>query len=41
VVTDDPKLCLVAQVLVSELLGCAIREQCQRGERPRCCFVVE
>ena len=41
VVTDHPKLCLVAQVLVSELLGCAIREQCDRGERPRCCFVVE
>jgi predicted ArsR family transcriptional regulator len=41
VVPDHPKLCLVAQVLVSELLGRDVREQCQRGERPKCCFVVE
>ncbi len=41
VVSDHPKLCLVAQVLVSELLGRDVREHCQRGERPKCCFAVE
>jgi hypothetical protein len=27
--------------LVSELLGRQVQEQCQRGERSRCCFVIE
>ena len=40
VVTAQPKLCLVAQVLVSELLGREVLEQCQRGDRPKCCFAV-
>ena len=40
VVAAHPKLCLVAQVLVGELLGREVREQCQRGDRPKCCFVV-
>jgi predicted ArsR family transcriptional regulator len=39
-VADHPKLCLVAQVLVSELLGCEVTEQCDRGDRAQCCFVV-
>jgi len=30
----------MAQVLVGELLGREVREQCQRGDRPKCCFVV-
>jgi predicted ArsR family transcriptional regulator len=41
IVAEHPKLCLVAQVLVSELLGREVREQCERGERPRCCFMIE
>ncbi len=41
VVAEYPKLCLVAQVLVSELLGREVQEQCQRGERSKCCFVVQ
>ncbi|MGB7160135.1 MAG: ArsR family transcriptional regulator [Tepidisphaeraceae bacterium] len=41
IVTEHPKLCLVAQVLVGELLGCEVQEQCQRGDRPKCCFVVK
>ena len=40
VVTAHPKLCLVAQVMVSELLGCDVSEQCDRGDRARCCFLI-
>jgi predicted ArsR family transcriptional regulator len=38
VVTRHPKVCLLAQVLVGELLGREVREQCQRNGRPKCCF---
>jgi predicted ArsR family transcriptional regulator len=41
VVREHPKLCLVAQVLVGELLGREVVEQCQREGRPRCCFAVK
>lgn len=40
IVEKHPKLCLVVQAFVEELLGCKLREQCQRGERSRCCFTV-
>jgi predicted ArsR family transcriptional regulator len=41
VVAEHPKLCLVAQVLVGELLGREVQEQCQRSDRPKCCFLVK
>jgi predicted ArsR family transcriptional regulator len=41
VVGSHPKLCVVAQALVGELLGRDVREQCERGDRPRCCFATE
>jgi predicted ArsR family transcriptional regulator len=41
IVEKHPKLCLVVQAFVGELLGRDVREQCQRGERSRCCFAVE
>ena len=41
VVKEHPKLCLVAQVLVGELLGREVREQCERGDRPKCSFLVK
>jgi predicted ArsR family transcriptional regulator len=41
IVSEHPKLCLVAQVLVGELLGCEVQEQCQRGDRPKCCFMLK
>ena len=41
IVNDHPKVCLIVQALVGELLGREVREQCQRGERSRCCFLVE
>jgi predicted ArsR family transcriptional regulator len=40
VVSVHPKLCLVAQALVGELLGRDVREQCQRGDRPKCSFSI-
>jgi predicted ArsR family transcriptional regulator len=40
VVAAHPKLCVVAQSLVGELLGCEVREQCERGARPTCCFTT-
>jgi predicted ArsR family transcriptional regulator len=41
VTAAHPKLCVVAQGLVGALLGRAVREQCERGERPACCFVTD
>jgi predicted ArsR family transcriptional regulator len=41
IVNRRPKLCLIVQALVGELLGREVREQCQRGERSKCCFLVE
>jgi predicted ArsR family transcriptional regulator len=40
-VAAHPKLCVVAQGLVGALLGREVREQCERGDRPACCFVAE
>jgi len=40
-VAAHPKLCLVAEVLVSELLGQPVREECDRAAaRPKCRFAV-
>jgi predicted ArsR family transcriptional regulator len=42
VVAQHPKVCVMATALVGELLGCDVREVCQRnGDRPRCCFRTE
>jgi hypothetical protein len=39
-VRDHPELCLAAQAFVSELVGQPMKEQCDKGERPKCAFVV-
>jgi predicted ArsR family transcriptional regulator len=41
VVAAHPKLCVVAQGLVGALLGQEVREQCERGDHPACCFVTD
>jgi predicted ArsR family transcriptional regulator len=41
IVNKHPKLCIVIEALVGALLGREVQEQCQRGERPKCCFLVE
>jgi predicted ArsR family transcriptional regulator len=40
VAADHPAACALAESLVSELAGVPVRERCERGERPRCRFVV-
>lgn len=41
VVNQHPRVCLLAQALLSELIGREVREQCQRDDRPKCSFVLE
>ena len=33
-----PGTCQAAESLIAELVGVPVRERCDRGERPRCCF---
>ena len=35
---DHPEVCHMAETLIAELAGVPVRERCDRGERPRCCF---
>jgi len=41
VVAEHPKLCMMAEKLVGELLGSEVQEVCQRGDRPKCAFVIK
>jgi predicted ArsR family transcriptional regulator len=34
------EVCRVAEALISELAGVPVREHCDRGAKPRCCFEV-
>src|SRR5918997_1296108 len=40
VTPDHPDVCRMAETLVAELAGVPVRERCERGERPRCCFEI-
>jgi predicted ArsR family transcriptional regulator len=40
VTPDHPKVCRMAETLITELAGVPVYERCDRGERPRCCFEV-
>lgn len=35
-----PEICLAAETLVGDLVGAPVKEQCERGETPRCRFAV-
>jgi predicted ArsR family transcriptional regulator len=39
-VPDHPQVCQLAEALLSELVGVPVREHCDQGERPRCCFEI-
>jgi predicted ArsR family transcriptional regulator len=39
-VRQHPSTCHAAQALVSELVGVQAKESCDKGDRPRCCFVI-
>lgn len=40
VVPDHPRVCKLAESLLTELVGVPVREQCDKGDRPRCCFEI-
>jgi predicted ArsR family transcriptional regulator len=40
-VVEHPEVCRLAEELVSEIVGVAVREHCDRGESPKCCFELK
>jgi predicted ArsR family transcriptional regulator len=40
VVHQRPDVCRAMESLLAELLDAPVRECCERGERPRCCFEI-
>lgn len=40
-VPGNPGVCHLAETLVSEVVGAPVRERCDRGGRPRCCFEIQ
>ena len=40
VTPEHPEVCRMAEALVAEVAGVSVQEQCERSERPRCCFEV-
>jgi predicted ArsR family transcriptional regulator len=40
VTPEHPEVCRMAEALVAEVAGVPVRERCDRGEKPRCCFEV-
>ena len=40
VVPGHPEVCRLAEALLTEIAGVPVREHCDRGEIPRCCFEV-
>jgi predicted ArsR family transcriptional regulator len=39
-VTPRAEVCRAVEALLSEVIGERVRERCDRGERPRCCFQI-
>ena len=37
---DHPEACRMVETLIAELTSVTVRERCERGARPRCCFEV-
>lgn len=35
-----PEACLMAESLLSEIIGAPVKERCQRGTDPSCCFEI-
>ncbi len=40
VTPGHPEVCRMAETLISELASVPVREHCDRGAKPRCCFEV-
>lgn len=39
-VPEHPEVCQLAESMLAEITGATVREQCQKGDRPRCCFEI-
>jgi predicted ArsR family transcriptional regulator len=39
-IPGHPEVCLLAETLLSDVIGVPVAECCERGEQPRCCFAV-
>jgi predicted ArsR family transcriptional regulator len=40
-VAEHPEVCGLAESLVAEIVGATVKEQCEKGESPKCCFRIE
>ena len=40
VTSEHLEVCRMAETLIAELAGVPVHEQCDRSERPRCCFEI-
>jgi predicted ArsR family transcriptional regulator len=40
VTAHHPEACLIAEALLSEIIGSPVKERCRHGESPRCCFEI-
>jgi predicted ArsR family transcriptional regulator len=40
VTAQHPEACMIAESLLTELIGVPVKERCIHGTRPRCCFEV-
>ena len=40
-VSRRPEVCRAVEMLVGEIVGVPVRECCEHGARPRCCFAVD
>jgi predicted ArsR family transcriptional regulator len=41
VTSDHPEVCALLAEVLSDLLGATVREQCDRTDSPRCCFLLD
>jgi predicted ArsR family transcriptional regulator len=39
-VHGHPEVCAAVETMLSDVIGAPVRECCERGDRPRCCFEV-
>jgi predicted ArsR family transcriptional regulator len=39
-VTAHPEVCKLTEACLAQVVGQPVQEQCERGERPRCCFAI-
>ena len=39
-VPAHPEACQLAEALLTEVVGAEVREECEKGARPRCCFRI-